>query len=465
MTSRRLQFALLALILVLAAALRLHRLAHDSLWGDEITTVLLARKTIPDLISTNIVWENIPPLHHLILHFWIILFGDSEFSVRMPSLLAGVAGVWMTYVLVRRLLGIRVALIAGLLLAVNPMHIAYSQECRSYTLSVLLGLAATDAFVRLLRKPTQRLQAAYALIAALGLYAHLYGLFTILAHHIIYWTMLARAKRPLRLRPRAWVVDNIAAAALFAPWMPITLTWTRAVAKNFWVKQVSFDDIARSYYMFAGSRTTLYITAALIVLGVARRRRMRGIFVLLALMLTPIVIPVVLSALTHPTFAPRYGIIATVAMCALAATGIVALARWLGAAVLIALVVISPFGNAAKIYREDWRAAGEFLNRNMRKGDLAVVHARGGLRLYYYYVHRDDVDVRGTDAGTIPVSLPLDGRHIWLVHYAPWYPLNSFIIRGNFHIERRLIADGVTVLELTDESSPTPATRRRSPMP
>ncbi len=465
MIPRRLHLAALVLILLLATGLRVHGLSHDSLWGDEITTVLLARKSIADLISTNIVWENIPPLHHLIMHFWIIPFGDSEFSVRMPSLLAAVAGVWMLYILVGRLLGAQIALIAALLLAVNPMQIAYSQECRSYTLSVLLGLAATDVFVRLLRRPTQRLNAAYALLAAMGLYAHLYGLFAILAHHIVYWTLLARSKRPLRLRPRAWIIDNLAAAALFGPWVPIVITWTRAVAKNFWVRQVTLDDIARSYYMFAGSRATLFMLTALIVLGVARRRHMRGIFILLALMLTPVVVPVIISVLTHPTFAPRYGIIATVAMCALAAAGIAALPPWIGAVTLLVLVCISPLGDAPRIYRENWRAAGDFLNHNMRKGDLAVVHARGGLRLYDYYVNRDDVDVRGTDAGTIPVSLPLDGRHIWLVHYAPWYPLNSFITRGHFHIERRLIADGVTVLELTDESPPSPATAPHSASP
>jgi mannosyltransferase len=468
----RLHFLAITLILLLAAALRINCLSHDALWGDEITTVLLARMPLTDLIKTNIVWENIPPLHHLILHFWIKLFGDSEYSVRMPSVLAGIAGVWITCILIRRLLGMRIALTAALLLAVNPMHIAYSQECRSYTISVLLGLAATDIFIRLLRRPTQRLHVAYVLLAALGLYAHLYGLFIILAHHIIYWLQFTRSfrnKRPLRLRPRPWIVDNLAAASLFAPWAPIVLKWTRAVAKNFWVREVTFDDVARSYYIYAGSRAVLFIMTALIVLAIARWRRSRrmrlGISMLLAILLVPVIVPVTLSVLTHPTFAPRYGIIAAVAMCSLAAAGIVALPRWLGLITVITLAILSPFGAAANIYRENWHAVADFLNQKMRPGDLAVVHARGGTRLYDYYIHRPDVPRRGTDAGTIPVTLPLDGRRVWLVHYSPWYPLNSFVTRGNLRIDRRLVTEGIIVVELTDEPSPSPATRPSSPSP
>jgi uncharacterized membrane protein len=458
---------LLALILLVAAALRLNGLSHDSLWGDEVCTVMLARLPIPDLIKSNITQENIPPLHHLILHVWIKLFGDGEFSVRMPSVLAGVAGVWMTSQLVRRLFGTRAGLIAALLLAVSPVHIAYSQECRSYALSVLLGIAATDLFVRLLRQPTQRLHLAYVLLAALGLYAHLYGLFTIAAHNLVYVVLLLKRRDKLPLRPRPWLVDNLAAAALFAPWVPIVLQWTRNVSKNFWVKQASLDDIARSYQMYAGSTAALIAITALIILGIAhaRRKRTTSIALMLAILIIPVIVPAVMSVLTSPTYAPRYGMMATVAMCALAAAGITALPRLLATPVLTALTILLPLGNAARIPREDWRSVCNFIEKNMRPSDLAVVHSSGGRRLYNYYVHRDDVPMRAIDAGSIPVTLPLDGRRVWLIHHAPWHPLNAFVTRGNLRIERRIMRPGIVAVELTDEPPPSPASPTSSPSP
>ena len=464
------------LILTLAAALRLRGLGRDSLWADEMSTVMMARLPLPELIRDSIAYENIPPLHHVILHFWIKVFGDGEFSVRVPSVLAGVAGVFVTYVLVRRLLGTRAALAAMLLMAVLPVQVVYSQECRSYSLSVLLGLVATDVFVRLLRRPTQRLHVAYAVVVALSLYAHLYGLFTVLAHHVVYLIELRRRGGRLPLRPRAWVVDNLAAAALFGPWLPVVFRWTRNVSANFWNKSVTLDAVAHTYWIFSGSTAAFLLMLALVVAGVAHlsrrapavdpvdpvgppRRRRRGLVVMLALLVCPVLVPVVVSVLGRPMYAPRYAIIASVAMCALAGVGAAALPRAAGVAMLAAVVALAPFGTAADIPRGNWREAGAFLARNMRPGDMAVVSASASKRLFRYYVRRNDVDLRPVDTGSLPVSLPLDGRRVWLVVHDSWYPVNSFVKRANVRIERRLLTSDVLVAELTDEPWPdgTPA--------
>src|SRR5688572_17902202 len=156
----------LGLIVALAAVLRLHHIAHDSLWGDEALSVTIAKMPLAKLITHVRWWEQIPPVHHLLLKVWMICFGDSERSVRMPSAIAGMAGVAVLGLLVARSMGRKTALAAALLLAVSPMHIAYSQECRTYALTVLLGLISCDLFVRLLRRPTQRLHAAYVIVSA-----------------------------------------------------------------------------------------------------------------------------------------------------------------------------------------------------------------------------------------------------------------------------------------------------------
>ena len=55
------------------------------------------------------------------------------------------------------------------------------------------------------------------------------------------------------------------------------------------------------------------------------------------------------------------------------------------------------------------------------------------------------------DTSTLPVSLPLDGRRVWLVIADSWYPINSFLSRAPLRIERRLLTRDVLVAELTDE--------------
>lgn len=488
------------LILVLAAVLRVRGIGHDSLWGDEGLTILLAKMPVVELIKGVIAFEQIPPVHHLVVHFWMMVFGESEASVRMPSAIAGVAAVYAGYVLVWRLVGERVALITALLMATSPMLIAFSQECRAYSMSVLFGIWSCDLFVRLMRRPTQRLHVAYVLVSALLIYTHVYGLFTILAQQVVYWPTLllglpgARgASRPVRLRPREVIIDGVAILALYSPWIPIVRSWTKAIQAGFWVKKVTWDDVSRAYWTYSGSTAAYVAMIALVVLGIwawsrrwpgavraiadrragddaaggasrdggasprlPRRGRHRrvGFAMLLALMFVPVLVPVTISVLTRPSFAPRYAIMSTVGMLAIAAIGIAAIRpaalRWL---VLGGVAALSPFGEAAVIPRAPWRAVGEFLQENVRPGDLVVIHLRAGTRLYDYYVDRPDVRRVGMDTVGLPIMYPFEPRRVWLVVYDsfPWYTANMVINRHPVKIGRRKFTWGVMALELIED--------------
>ena len=476
------------LILVLAAVLRVRGIGDDSLWGDEGLTILLAKMPLPDLIRGVIALEQIPPVHHITVHYWMMLFGDREASVRMTSAIAGVAAVWVGYVLVSRLVGRRVGLITALLMATSPMLIAFSQECRAYSMSVLFGLWSCDVYVRLMRRPTQRLHVVYVLVTTLLLYTHVYGLFTILAQQLVYvWTFWWRWRRgrAMSLRPRELIIDGVAILALYSPWIPVVRTWTKAIHAGFWVKKVTFDDIARAYWTYSGSTPAFIAMIALVIFGVwawnrhwpggrgteaaaggtggASRGRARrwhgggrrvGFAMLLALMFVPVIVPVTISVLTRPSFSPRYAIMSTVGMLGLAAIGIAAIRlavlRWL---VLAGVVILSPFGEAAVIPRAPWRAVGDFLNANLRDGDLVVIHLRAGTRLYDYYVKRPGVRRVGIDTIGLPVSYPFEPRRVWLVVYDafPWYTANKTIARHPVKIGRRKFTWGVMALELIED--------------
>ena len=130
----------IALILVTAAALRIYGIGAQSLWFDEAASVRIVRQDFPVMMSSIKDDERIPPLHYWILHAWVRVFGHAEWSVRLPSVLAGVGAVWVLYLLTRRLFGVGGALVAALSLAVAPYQIQYSQEARSYSLMVLTSL-------------------------------------------------------------------------------------------------------------------------------------------------------------------------------------------------------------------------------------------------------------------------------------------------------------------------------------
>src|SRR3989344_1581378 len=131
------------LILLLAFILRLVNL-NQSLWWDEAINIVYARSS--DLwwfVTKYSVGDFHPPGWFAILWGWGYVFGFSEISVRLPSVIFGVATVWLIYLLGKELFSRKVGLLAALFLAIAPLHIYYSQEARMY---VFAAFAVTLSF-------------------------------------------------------------------------------------------------------------------------------------------------------------------------------------------------------------------------------------------------------------------------------------------------------------------------------
>src|SRR5208282_4996677 len=137
------------LLLTLAAAwLRLSHLGSKSLWLDEGATVALARASWRHFWW---VWwygeANLQSVYFLFMRAWIH-GGQSEAWLRLPSALFGIASVPLMFVVARRLVSAGAALASAALLAFSPAHVYYSQEARSYTLTIVLVLMSSCFFVR-----------------------------------------------------------------------------------------------------------------------------------------------------------------------------------------------------------------------------------------------------------------------------------------------------------------------------
>jgi 4-amino-4-deoxy-L-arabinose transferase-like glycosyltransferase len=79
-----------------------------------------------------------PPIYYLILKFWTSVFGFSEISLRIPSVIFGILTIYVVYLIGKKLINKKVGLIASALLATSGLHVYYSQEARMYALVTLL---------------------------------------------------------------------------------------------------------------------------------------------------------------------------------------------------------------------------------------------------------------------------------------------------------------------------------------
>ncbi|MCL4466736.1 MAG: glycosyltransferase family 39 protein [Chloroflexi bacterium] len=215
--------ATMAVLALVAFALRVHGLGVQSIWYDEGYSLHLAQQSLSD-IWTNVIADHVP-LYFWLLHLWIQVVGSGEFAARYFSLLLGVLAVPLSYKTTGRLLGPRVALLAALLSAVSPFYVYYSQETRMYTMVLVLALLAVYAYCGMGRG-RQGSWILYVLsVAALG-YTHYYGLLLPLFLNVAWLTSMAGSLwqrwrsiwLPDRIKAGYWGAAQLAALALYLPW-------------------------------------------------------------------------------------------------------------------------------------------------------------------------------------------------------------------------------------------------------
>ena len=156
------------------------------------------------------------PLYGVLLHYWGGLAGDSEWAMRLPSVVFGTATVpalaWMS----GRWLGRDTKVPAAWLAAGSPFLVWYSQEARNYSLLLLCVTLAAGALLELERRlAVGRLLGLLAAVIA-GLLSNLS--FLLLAPVYLWWWITAREQRGRRL-----LILGLAALVLVAamvPWLP-----------------------------------------------------------------------------------------------------------------------------------------------------------------------------------------------------------------------------------------------------
>lgn len=132
-------------MILIAAVLRFYALDKQPLWYDELISMSLGLFRGGLEAIWNVRYYPHPPLYPAFLHFWLQILPAEEFSLRLPSVLAGLLALPILYRFIAHTVGPRAALAGITLLAFSPFHIYFSQEARPY--SILFTLALFTAFV------------------------------------------------------------------------------------------------------------------------------------------------------------------------------------------------------------------------------------------------------------------------------------------------------------------------------
>ncbi|MEH0983453.1 glycosyltransferase family 39 protein [Micromonospora sp. CPCC 205556] len=370
-------------------------IGHAQPWRDELATWTAVTRPIGDLFRLTGTVDAATGPYYLLLHGWVVLFGDSATALRTPSALAMAGAAGLTAVLGRRLLGARAGLLAGLAFTVLPGTSRYAQEARPYALTTLFAVLTTLLLVAALDRPGWTRWAGYAAaVAGLGL-AHLLALTLLGAHAVVvlvaWWRgptaaglgagdhssrAPARDRRLLR-----WPLALLPAAAVLAPLL-LTARSQRSNQLD-WVEPARLPDLAALPGAVAQSGVLGGLLVGLAALGAGRAGRralVPGVCVLLPVLL------VYVAALAVPLWVPRYLLFTVPFGCLLAGAALAAVPAPAALAVVVLAGGLSLPDQQAlrrshgwpRSATVDYRGAAAVIAAGQRPGDVVVYSPRDG---------------------------------------------------------------------------------------
>ncbi len=236
--ARRQEAWLLGALVAVGVALRIPEL-FTGIYNDEGATYFdIVPKTLGASLQQIAFTELNPPGYFLFMRVWAHAFGTSEFALKFPSFVFGVALIVVTYVVARTIAGRTAALVAASFAAISTTGIMLSGSARPYTLAALLAGCTAIAFLQIFYgRRAYAAAAAFALCGAALAWVHYTGLIFIAglaasAPYLIWRDQLVRRIPPL-------IVGVLAIALAFAPCLPLLAPRLSGPA---WAPSIWFGD-------------------------------------------------------------------------------------------------------------------------------------------------------------------------------------------------------------------------------
>jgi mannosyltransferase len=412
-------------ILLLAFVLRLFYLSHESIWLDEGISIAMAKLNFAQLVDKSAV-DSFPPLYYLLLHYWMLLFGDSEFSVRFLSLVFSLASIVVCYQLTKYLWQEKVALITAFLLAISVFHIEYAQEARMYSLLTFLSVSSFYFFLKWKDSAAKKWMFLLFIINLLFLYTHTLAVFFIAAQNIYYFLL----KEKGAIVVKSWIILQLLLLLAFLPWIQIFVLQASVWQNMVWMPAPTIRDIAGTLSTYSGSILLTLVFCVLILKALIHNKKEQLKFNFLVFWLAfPTVLFLVFCFLFHSIYLQKYTIASSIPFFILVAYGIQSFEQkkhkigMLSAiTILVAIKLAVYYGQEDK---EQWREAVTLVESNADKNDVILFDAAYCKHnAFDYYAKRSDlnklplIDVREelNESNILRLdSLSTKAKSTWLV--------------------------------------------------
>lgn len=418
-------FFLLLLIIILGFSLRLYNLGSESVWIDESYTILGAsQQTIPEVIKSIELTEGKPFLSHMLLHFWMDYFGNSEFSLRFMYLIFGTLSIFVIFFVSKNLFDWRIGLLSSLMLSTSMIQVLYSQEIRSYTLFALLTLCSYYFFIRIIKENNYILYFYYILFTSLAANAHYFNFFNIFIQNLIIFLVLSLKVEQIK----KWLLSQLIILILFIPSFFILIKqvkWVHAAFQDLLIFKLHIGWFGQMGVFIFLVPILLLILMFIFVFSVKHKIDFLSFInkfkfsektFLLILILVLLTLLFNISKLISPSFLTRYHFFLIPFYYIFISKGVMLIKGKKMQAIFIILILLVNFYSLGVYYstikKEQWREAVEFVELNSGENDLLIFNAAYLDTPFNYYYKGDLEQVRRDSSQNINLSYLIPFEHI-----------------------------------------------------
>lgn len=374
-----------------AVAVVLRLAVHSKLWLDEALSVNIARLPLAE-IPGALRRDGHPPLYYVVLHVWMMVFGDSDHVVRSLSAVFAALTVPLVWVVARRVGGWRAAAGATALFLVSPFSVRYSTETRMYSLVMFLVVAGWVVLDGALREPRGLRGSRWRLVAT----ALITGALVLTQYWCLYLVAVVFAALAWRWRRTAdraafGVLVAVAIGCLaFVPWLGSFLhqaahtgtPWGKPSRPTVVVSDTLVDMggigpegvvtgllLAIAFVLGLFGRA---VDATTISLDLRTNGQVRGPALVA---LVTLAVGMVAGVASRSTYASRYAAVVVPVLLVVAAVGLTRFVSTRVWTVALAVVVLASIVGAAEVTVKDRTQAGAWiaaLNASAQPGDVVV---------------------------------------------------------------------------------------------
>ena len=400
----------------------------QSFWADELYSVsnTYAYSSFGNLFLKQMITGANPPLYETLLFFWAKLFGVSELSARLPSMIFGVISILVILYYGPKIIGIKPAFLLAALLSMSWSAIRFSHEARSYSLLILLCVilllhSAKLVMVRKQEKISNRMVSLNILLGFLLCYTHYFGAVLYFSNTLILFFYLRKSRLKI-------LVAGVFSMLLFVPWLVINLMNVVATNAN-WITQKSFlaslEMLGRN--SFYDQKFYLLILLFVLIMFLVSARKSPNLLnfvmfsglVLAVAMLTVfcanLVRPIIVSRYLLAFLPHTYFIVAIVFSETITLkndfgkTLIKYIPNILSIAVLLIMLVLT-IENSKDFKKADWKNTAASIQKIK---NVEMIYCNGRTLNYYHYLRQS-----GSFSLEDIIKVPLKSKQIFM-HPAP----------------------------------------------